>query len=424
MIFRPRYSLLVNQRTVFSVCGVLLSLHGPACKRNESSFTPAAGSAALNPLPESSRLRVFLTGCGFAGWSMIEGRTFLHLVASDALQENSNDRVLAVPVAPDGRIDLAASTLGARVYGEWPGSAWLQTSSNTGAATSKFSRWNGSAWVEDPQMSPSVTTLLPWRDKTMLRVERRVPHGTRLVVHASAQQTAKLRVPPELERFEPASVFGLPKAGIAVMTGAVDGQIGYTIVAGTTTAVLRNSVGTSVATASESCDRILLSQWVNTADNSEPRPRTVRIGAGGITTGEQLPAEPAHFAIDQNCHEWFISAEGALFEKQSTSTGWARRNAGRGETQPPSTIVAVGSRIWAAIGPTLDVLYDGQSERVDLPFSLGTQGAAMFLASDQQGDRLWAAVIPTNEKRGTILTTGPAPQKMRCDQLAEKIGVR
>jgi hypothetical protein len=404
-------------------CVALVQLNALACKRTDPSGAEAASSIPRSAAPDATRVRVFLEDCEFAGWSMIKGGMFLHLRTPDAPRGDIDNPVVAVRVLGDGRIDFAASTPGARVYGEWPGAARLQTLTDASTGIYEFSRWSGSAWTKDPMITPSVMSLVAWHDGTMLRVERHSPHGTRLAVQNAKPGSAPLRTPPEIERLDAAAIVALPETGIVVMTGDVDGEGSYAIVAGTTTAALRNSVGSSEVAASSSCDRILLSQWVDArTGDPAPRARAVRIREGRIELGEDLPAEPAHFAIDRRCHEWLVSSQGALFERESPARGWQKIDVAPVGNEPRSTaIAALGDRVWVSMGPTLHVVHAGKSERVELPFSLGPNGAAFFLGADEHADRMWAAVIPTNEKRGTILTTGPAPQKMRCDDLAKRM---
>jgi len=424
MMNRSRSSL-AYRRALIVLSAVAAGLNALGCKRTEPSPTAApARSVSQAAAPDPRRPRVFLEDCEFAGWSMIQGGTFLHVAVPGAPPGNSGPPVLTVHVTRDGRVDLASSGHGVRVYGEWPASAWRQTSTDSATGTYAFDRWNGSAWSRDPAMAPSVLSLLPWSDSTILRVERRGLHGTRLSVQNGPRTSAPLRVPPEIDRFDAADVFTLPRAGIALMTGAVDEQTGYTIVAGTTTAVLRNRVGASTATASPSCARILFSQWVDgPAENPGPQVRAVRIREGRVEPGEELPAEPARFVIDRRCHEWLVSSDGVLFEQASPSAGWHKVPLGPEGNRPESTaIAALGDAVWVSTGKTLYVVQAGKGEKVDVPVSLEKNGASFFLAADEQSERLWAAVIPVNEKRGTILTTGPVPQKMRCDELARKIG--
>ncbi|HET7541365.1 MAG TPA: hypothetical protein VFK05_15920, partial [Polyangiaceae bacterium] len=159
--------------------------------------------------------------------------------------------------------------------------------------------------------------LLPWRDHSILRVERNGAHGTRVSVQGGNATVGPPSVPPELERFDAVeSTFTLPDAALAVMTGPLDDQGGAAIVAGTKTAVLQNRVGSSTGAVSLPCGRVLLSQWIDgTGPDQAPRVRAVRIREGAVEPGEELPAEPVQFAIDARCHDWFVSADGALFEK-------------------------------------------------------------------------------------------------------------
>jgi len=418
MMTRQQFPL-AYRRALVSLWVVLAALNLSACKRAEPSAAATARGAADATRPGSSRVRVFLEDCEFAGWSMIAGGTFLHLVARAS---NSNPRVLAVHVPSDGRIDFTTSGHGDRAYGEWPQSAWLQTLTDATTGTYEFARWDGTTWTRDPAMAPSVMGMLPWRNGTLLRVERHDPNGTRLSVQNDLRLSAELRVPTEMARFNASEMFTLSKSGIALMTGAVDEQAGYTILAGSIAAVLHNSVGSSTGTASSSCERIIFSQWTDaTAENPAPRARAVRIREGRVEPGEDLPAEPAHFAIDRLCHEWLVSTDGALFEKASLSAGWQRVALGHeGKREESTALAALGDRVWVAIGATLYVVHAGKAEKVDVPLSAGQNGASFLLGSDEQADRLWLNVIPVNEKRGTMLTTGPVHQKMRCDELAER----
>jgi hypothetical protein len=389
--------------------GLLAGMHGPACKRD------------ANRTGDPSGLQVFLEDCSIAGWSMIQDATFVHFGVPGASQDNSGQQVLAVHVLSDGRIDLASSGHGTRVFGEWPRSAWLQTLKDR-TGTFEFSRWNGNAWILDPAVAPSVVGLFPWLNHGTLRLERSGSHGTRSSVHKDTGLSAQVRVPPEMGRFDVTEAWTLPDAGVAVLTGALDEQAGYTIVAGATASVLRNSVGRSEATASTRCGWILLSQWVDgTADTPEPRARAVRVREATVEPGEDLPAEPAHFAIDPRCHEWLVSSDGGLFEKASRSAAWQRIDLPVQAQQAESTaIAALGDRVWVSVGGTLYVVHAGKAEAAEVPASVGPR-RIFLLASDEQAGRLWAAAIPVNEKGGTILTTGPAPQRMRCEELARKV---
>jgi len=354
---------------------------------------------------------------------MIQDATFLHVAVPDAIPGTAGQSVFAVHVRGDGQVDLPSSRTGIRVYGEWPNEAWLRVLTDAGAGTTAFYRWSGGAWAFDPVIGPRVIGLLPWRDHSILHVEGNTPHGTRVLVQSGNGHAGQLRVPPELERFDAAEIYTLPGAGMVVMTGQLEEQGSAAIVTGTKTAVLRNSVGSSAVTVSLPCGRILMSQWISgAAPDAEPRVRAVRIHDGAVEPGEDLPAEPQQFAIDRRCHEWFVSADGGLFEQVGPSKGWQRIDLGATGGRPePSAVATLGDRVWVSIGSSLYVVHAGKAEKVELPVSVGPRGVSFFLGADEQADRLWVAVIPVNEKSGTILTTGPVPHKMQCVDLTQKL---
>ncbi|HET7538347.1 MAG TPA: hypothetical protein VFK05_00700, partial [Polyangiaceae bacterium] len=104
------------------------------------------------------------------------------------------------------------------------------------------------------------------------------------------------------------------------------------------------------------------------------------------------------------------------------SAAWQKIDLGATEGQPqPSSLATLGDRLWVSIGSTLYLVRAGKAEKVALPVAPSPQGVALFLGADEQAGRLWVAAIPVNEKRGTIVTTGPVPHKMRCEELSKRL---
>jgi len=390
----------------------LFVLGTPACRRAATSEAKVdLGTIRSHPLG-SSELHVLLDGCAYGGMSIIHGATFVHAIKTDAV----NPVPFALHVLASGEIDIKSSGFGDNVSGTFGLSAWLRSRRKADPPEFGFQRWSGSKWIEDPSIPSTVLGWMPWRDQALIRIERIEPHGTRVSTEAGDSIPPGFTAPPELAHIDIDGWASLPSAQTLVIKGALNGQAGYTLVAGATTGFFSNEVGGSEQAVSRSCKRILISQWI--PKPGLPAVRAVRVLNGKISPGEELPEQPAHLAIDPRCHEWMVSPEGALYEHEALSAPW-RRIALLGEQDAPPFpgLAVLGDDVWVSAGSSLYVVRLGAPRKVALPASLRPANYSYWLTPDEENDRLWVVAIPINENRATILTTGPVARSWHCEEL-------
>jgi hypothetical protein len=371
------------------------------------------------PPPAAPVLRPFLRGCLFAGASFVEGASFLHvahLPPGPLRPDSFLQPTYAVRVSPDGGVDLAAKVRGNAVYGRFPGAAWLRADP---MPETWVGRWDGARWAPSEPPERARVSWVPWREGGVVRVEADPMGGVALRLEGTGGPPPGVEAPPELARLVVRRVASLPEQGVILFSGSMANRPseGHVVVAGPQRASFANAAGPADFALSPRADRVLVAHRVAAAGGGGPNVRAVRVVGGRVGGGERLPAE-GRLAIDERGVEWLLALDGALFRHDPGSPRWDAVDEPEGvEAAQPSALQPFGDEVWFARGERLYRYANGAVAKVDLPAGLEPGPRAFSLHADREG-RLWVAAQPVGGFRSDLLTTGPAPRELRCDEVA------
>jgi hypothetical protein len=396
-----------------------------ACSPSAPARSPSASAPVSGGEPRAATLQTFLRGCRFVGVSFVEGASFVHVARKAGVPSPASARAELPPtvtlrVLPDGRVDQAASAPGDAVYGSFPAAAWLRFDEG---AQRRLRRWDGSRWAEPGPPSGRHVLWVPWSEGRLLRIEPAPEGGTTLRLEGEEGLPPGFMTPPELARMTVTSATSLPSQGIAAFAGSLGRQMGYVAVVGTTRLAFKNAIDASSFTLSPRADRLLIDHVVVSPNEPSPYRRAVRAFDGRIVGGERLPAV-GHLAIDERGVEWLLSSEGLLFQHGPTDPMWRQMAELPADESIHAFFVVrpLGDTIWLGWGEGLYRYAGGALEKAALPPEIDASASVFALHTDREG-RLWVVVRRSGDSEADLITTGPVPKPLACDEISPTPGL-
>lgn len=390
-----------------------------ACGPSATVRSPSASAPVTRGAPRAATLQTFLRGCRVVGVSFVEGASFVHVARTAGVPSPASARAelpptLTLRVLPDGRVDQAASAPGDAVYGSFPAAAWLRFDEGV---QRRLRRWEGSRWAEPGPPSSRTVLWVPWSGGRLLRVEPAAESGTALRLEGEEGLPPGFMTPPELARMTVTSATSLPSQGVVALAGSIGRQTGYVAIAGTTRLVFKNAIDASSFTLSPRADRLLIDHVVASPGEPAPYRRAVRAFDGRIVGGERLPAV-GHLAIDERGVEWLLSSEGLLFQHGPTDPTWQQMAELPADESIHAFFVVrpLGDTIWLGWGEGLYRYAGGALEKVALPPEIDASASVAALHTDREG-RLWVVVRRSDAPEAELITTGPVPKPLTCDEI-------